>query len=105
MSNSSVGLKILLSANRPSVADFDVYYKAVNDDTQFDDVQWIEIDKEVNLPSDENPNVFRDYEYIVGGPGGLTVPFNRFIVKIVMRSSNNALPPVFRDLRVIALAV
>ena len=105
LSNSSVGLKILLSANRPSVADFDVYYKAVNDDTQFDDVQWIEIDKEVNLPSDENPNVFRDYEYIVGGPGGLSIPFNKFIIKIVMRSSNNALPPTFRDLRVIALAV
>ena len=57
------------------------------------------------MPSDENPGVFRDYEFIVGGPGGLSVPFNRFILKIVMKSSNNAKVPQFKDLRVIALAV
>ena len=102
---SAVGLKIILAANRPSVADFDVYYKAISDDASFGDVNWVEVSKEVNLPSDENPGIFRDYEYIVGGPGGLSVPFNRFIIKIVMRTSNNAKPPTFKDLRVIALAV
>ena len=102
---SAVGLKIILAANRPSVADFDIYYKAISDDASFADVNWVEVSKEVNLPSDENPGIFRDYEYIVGGPGGLSVPFNRFIIKIVMRTSNHAKPPTFKDLRVIALAV
>ena len=102
---AAVGLKIILAANRPSVADFEVYYKAISDDARFEDATWIEIDKEQNLPSDENPLIFRDYEYIVGGPGGLSVPFNRFVLKIVMKSFNNAKIPTFKDLRVIALAV
>ena len=55
------------------------------------------------MPSDENPNVFRDYEFLVGGKEGLLVPFTKFQLKIVMNSSNNAKPPKFRDLRVIAL--
>ena len=102
---SAVGLKIILAANRPSVCDFEVYYKAISDDASFDETNWVEIVKESNLPTDENPTIFRDYEYIVGGPGGLSVPFNRFIIKIVMKSSNNAKVPQFKDLRVIALAV
>ena len=102
---SALGLKIILAANRSSVADFDVYYKVISDDATFDEVNWVEIKRQVNLPTDENPNIFRDYEYLVGGPGGLAVPFNRFIIKIVMRSSNNAKVPQFKDLRVIALAV
>ena len=102
---TSVGLKIILSANRPSVADFEVYYKAISDDARFEDISWVEIKREQNMPSDENPSVYRDYEYIVGGPGGLSVPFNRFVLKIVMKSYNNARVPTFKDLRVIALAV
>lgn len=105
LATSAVGLKIILAANRPSVADFEVYYKAISDDASFDEINWIEVPKERILPSDENPGIFRDYEYIVGGPGGLSVPFNRFILKFVMKSSNNARVPQFKDLRVIALAV
>lgn len=105
LAEASVGLKIILAANRPSVADFEVYYKAISDDARFDDINWTEIEREVNLPSDENQSIFRDYEYIVGGQGGLSVPFNRFVLKIVMKSYNNAKVPTFKDLRVIALAV
>jgi hypothetical protein len=105
LSEAAVGLKIILGANRPSVADFEVYYKAISDDARFEDASWIEVAKEKNIPSDENPSIFRDYEYIVGGPGGLSVPFNRFIIKIVMKTFNNAKVPTFKDLRVIALAV
>jgi hypothetical protein len=105
LATSAVGLKIILAANRPSVADFEVYYKAISDDATFDETNWIEVPKERILPSDENPGIFRDYEYIVGGPGGLSVPFNRFILKFIMKSSNNARVPQFKDLRVIALAL
>lgn len=105
LAEAAVGLKIILAANRPSVADFEVYYKAISDDARFDDVDWVEVEREVNLPSDENPSIYRDYQFIVGGPGGLSVPFNRFVLKIVMKSYNNARVPTFKDLRVIALAV
>lgn len=103
LQTSAVGLKAILSANKPSVASFNMYYKAITSDQEFSDVDWTFIAPTNTLPSNENPNVFRDYEFLVGGIGGLTIPFNKFQMKIVMRSSNNAKPPKFRDLRVIAL--
>ena len=105
LEEDAIGLKILLSAHRPSVADFDVYYKVANDGENFDNIAWIKQVKETELPSDENPNIFRDYRYLVGGQNGLSVSFSRFVIKIVMRSTNAAKPPIFRDLRIIALAV
>ena len=105
LNTNAVGLKIILSANRPSVADFKLYYKVLSDDAQFEDVAWNLIAPEAVLPSDENRNVFRDYEFLVGGKGGLVSSFTKFQLKLVMRSQSNAKPPRFRDLRVIALVV
>ncbi len=105
LTEQAIGLKVLIAANRPSVADFDVYYKVAQEGENFDDLNWVEIGKEDELPSDENPLIFRDYTYIVGGQGGLSTPFTKFTLKIVMKSLNSAKPPIFRDLRVIALAV
>jgi hypothetical protein len=105
LANDAVGLKILLAANRPSVADFKVYYKAIGDDVLFNETPWTEIVRVASPPTDENPLVYRDYEYLVGGKDGLASPFTKFAVKIVMTSSNNAKVPTFKDLRVIALAL
>lgn len=105
LASSAVGLRVILAANRPSTSDFKLWYKAINDDTSFDDIQWVEVVKEENLPTDDNPNVFRDYEYTVGGTGGLATPFTRFVLKLTMTSYNNARVPTFKDLRVIAMAV
>jgi|TARA_B110000858_G_scaffold103307_1_gene118440 hypothetical protein len=102
---SAVGLKVILAANRPSTSDFKLYYKAINDDVNFDEVVWTEVVKEDNLPTDDDPRIFRDYEYVVGGDAGLSVPFTRFIFKLTMTTYNNAKVPSFKDLRVIALAV
>ena len=101
----AVGLKVLLAANRPSVTDFEVYFKTLQEGEQFADVNWVEVEREVTQPTDENPNIYRDYEYLIGGDTGLDTPFTRFALKIVMFSSNNAKVPTFRDLRVIALSV
>ena len=105
LQTKAVGLKLILAANRPAEADFKVYYKAINDDELFDETNWTEVVRQVNLPTDDNPDIFRDYEYLVGGENGLSVPFTRFILKIVMSSYNNSKVPVFKDLRVIALAI
>lgn len=104
LSSSAVGLKVILAANRPSAADFKLYYKTANGDELFDDIDWAEVVREEELPTDENPVVFRDYQYVVGGSSGLSVPFTRFIFKLVMTSYNNAKVPQFKDLRVIAMA-
>ena len=103
LQTDAVGLKIIISANKPSVADFKVYYKATITDQDFSDLDWTYIAPTITPPSDENPTIFRDYEFLVGGTGGLTVPFQKFVLKIVMTSSNNAKPPKFKDLRIIAL--
>jgi hypothetical protein len=105
LAQDAVGLKILLSANRPSVADFLVYYRIAEDGQFLKDVSWTLVDKENAVISDENPNVFREYRYLVGGDGGDINPFTEFQLKIVMRSTNSAKIPVIKNLRAIALAV
>ena len=105
LESPSVGVKVLLSANKPSVADFDLYYKVATEDANFDDMNWTEIGSEENVQSDENPAVFRDYTYLIGGKEGFVDPFDKFTIKIVMKSTSSALVPSFKDLRVIALAV
>ena len=103
--NDAVGLKILIGANRPSVADFDVYYKTLTEQQNIDDIDWVLVQKQDAVPSDENKTIFRDYRYLIGGPGGNLNPFNTFQIKIVFKSTNSAKVPVIKDLRVIALGV
>lgn len=105
LSNEAVGMKILLSANRPVESNFKVYYKAVSEDTELSETNWTLIEPETNLPADTNPSTFREYRYLVGGLGGNMDPFTVFQIKIVMNSTNSSRPPSFRDLRVIALTV
>ena len=98
-------LKILISANRPSVTDFQVYTRTATSDEIIHDKDFILRSPEQNMPSDENPNVYREYRYIVGGQGGDLPAFTKFQAKIVFRSTNSAKVPKIRDLRIIALSV
>lgn len=106
LAEDAIGLKILLAANRPSAADFDVYYRTEADDTNGNifDADWTLVEKENTIPSDDNRNVFRDYRYLVGGQNGTMDAFKSFQVKIVMKSTNSSKVPLLKDLRVIALA-
>ena len=105
LAEEAVGLKILLAANRPSVADFDVYVRVQDGsaDTIFGS-QWSLVNPENSIPSDDNPDVFREYTYLDGGVGGTNDPFDRFQLKIVFKSTNSSKVPVIKDLRVIAMA-
>ena len=101
----AVGLKVLIGANRPNVANFDLYYRVVNagSDINIEDNNFILVSQETIVQSDEDRNVFRDYEYTIGGLGGDLEPFTSFQLKIVMRSSISSKAPSFRDIRAIAL--
>ena len=103
--NDAVGLKVLIGANRPSAADFQVYFKTLSDEQDINDVSWTEAVKEEEVPSDENRDVFRDYRYLIGGQGGGLDAFNTFQIKIVFRSMNSSKVATIKDLRVIALGV
>jgi len=105
LANESVGLKILLAANRPAAADFVVLVRTAGDDEIITDKDFIELTQETTIPSDESPAVFRNYTYLHGGLGGDVPAFLRYQLKIVFRSTNQAKPPVFGSLRVISLSV
>lgn len=109
LDESAVGLKIMIGANRPSVASFDVYYRTNASDTAAEgnllDSTWVLATLETEIPSDQNINVFREYRYLIGGDGGTMDAFSQFQVKIVLKSTNTSTPPVIQDLRIIALSV
>jgi len=105
LADNAVGLKALISANRPSVASFDLYYRVSNGTTLLTDTDWTLSTIDNAMPSDENPEVFRSYEYLIGGLGGDIAAFNQFQLKIVFKSTNSSKVPIIRDLRAIALGV
>jgi hypothetical protein len=104
LSEKARGLKILLSANKPSASNFDVYFRT-NSGGELLTSSYTLIEPETGIPASDNPLVFRDYRYLPGGINGTLNDFDQFQIKIVMRSTNNAKVPTFGDLRVIALTV
>lgn len=106
LEEDAVGLKVLLSANRPSVADFQLYFRTATSDEDIRSKEFTLAPAENVIPSSESRQVFREYTYLIGGPGGnLVTAFTKYQIKIVMRSTNQAKVPLIKDLRVIALAV
>lgn len=102
---SSVGLKVIFGANRPTGSSFEVYVKTSVDDDSLVDAPWELLNVDNAVPSDDNVSVFREYEYTKESPEGSTVlEFTSFQVKVVMKSNNSSKSPRIRDLRVIALA-
>ena len=102
---SSVGLKILFGANRPTGSDFEVYAKTSVTDDGLVDADWVQISIDGSVPSDDNPSVFREYEYTIDETSdNAPDPFTAFQVKVVMKTNNTSKSPSIRDLRVIALA-
>lgn len=100
----AVGLKVLLSANRPTDASIQVYYKTGTGDDVLDDKAWTEVSAEATLPGDNDRTTYREYEYLAGGTGGTLASFTTYQVKVVMTSTNSSRSPKIKDLRVIALA-
>ena len=101
----AVGLKVLLAANRPANSTIELYYRTLSagsdDDIQTKNFTLAPVE---TLPqTDENVNVFRQYEYTIGGLGGTLDPFTTFQLKVVMKSQNSSKVPRIRDLRAIAL--
>ena len=103
LEEQAVGLKILFAAHRPLTGSFDVYFKVGTAETNFDEINWVEIKEFSNNPADANPGIFRDYEFLPGGQGGFLDAFTKFQVKIVLNSTNSSKIPIIKDLRAIAM--
>jgi len=104
LEEAAVGLKILIDANRPTSTDFQVYARTCDIDEQITEKDFVLIPQEAEIPADDNPNVFRQYDYLYGGLGGDILDFKKYQIKIVLRSTNQAFSPVLDNLRVIALS-
>lgn len=104
LAEPAVGLKIILSANRPSTSDFQLWFRTATSDQILADQPFVLQAEESNTASDDNPSVFADYEFLPGGIGGDLIAFTQFQLKIVMRSTDFAKVPTIRSLRVIALS-
>jgi hypothetical protein len=104
LADQAVGLQIVLGANRPADAEFEVYYRTATSGNNIRLLPYTLVTAEGTVPSDDNPNVFREYKYLVGGKNGTLTPFSQYQLKIVFRSSNSSKVPAITDLRVIALA-
>ena len=100
----ATGIKVVVGANRPSVAGFDVYYRVGTSDDVIEGLPWILKTEDTNNAPDDTENVYQDYEYLIGGLAGQIAPFTKFQLKIVMYTTNTAKVPTFKNLRVIALA-
>ena len=105
LDTDSVGIRVILTANRPDGTDFQVYYRTATSDEKITDNNFILQAEETNNPSDNNPRVFREYRYMIGGLNGSVKAFTKFQIKIVFRSNNNARVPKIKNLRMIALTV
>jgi len=103
LASPAVGLKLILSVNRPSEANFQVFHRTATADEVLTDKSFVEVTREADLAPDEDGTTFRDYEFLAGGQGGQLDAFTQFQIKIVMNTTNSSKVPVFKDLRTIAL--
>jgi hypothetical protein len=103
LANASTALKVLFDAVRYNSASIDIYFATLRaDDTaQFDDLSWIQCSADKVVTESLNYTDFREYSYEKSGLNG----FIAFAVKIVMKGTNTADPPVIKDFRAIALAL
>lgn len=105
LDQDAVGLNVFLGVNRPPATSIDVYYRTSQDGLNLEVRNWVEVSPISLIQADKNPDVYREYEYLIGGSGGDMTPFTKFQIKIVFNSTNSAQVPQIRDLRAIALAV
>ena len=111
-----------MSAYKPNNTELEVYYKILNkdDDDAFEDREWVEMTQTTlsTIVSDsENTQDFKEYNYAVpsanltGGSGEVQYTnsqgiaytgFKYMAIKIVMKSSSDAVVPRVRDLIAIA---
>lgn len=118
LKNPATQLKLIIESCVPSAADFDVYYKTGAAGADFTTINWVryvaplqtnQLSSYATIAKSEQRGVYTDVTFNISNydstytPVDIT-PFTAFQIKLVMRSSNAARIPQFRNLRVIAHA-
>lgn len=96
-------IKVIISVNRPSGSDIEVYYKVqAADDGKFDDLPWVLQAPDEPIPFDENSNSYTEVEYSIDDELG-GVEFSSMAFKIVLKARNSSFVPTIKDFRAIAI--
>jgi hypothetical protein len=110
----ATNLCVTTDINRPVGTNVQVYYRAlaVETTTAINQQPWILMNQEKTIQNSITDFDFREYRFFPTGAfdaygyptnAPISPRFNAFQVKIVMLSSNKALSPRFKNLRIIAL--
>lgn len=107
LANPAADLRIWFDMFKPANSDFDLYVKLAKPEAQsIDDQDWVLVTGYDKSPTSTNVNDFVEFDLLLSNimPSitGLDNLFGSFKFKIVARSKNSAVPPVFRNLRLIA---
>jgi hypothetical protein len=102
---SSVGMQIKLGANVPNQAAYEVYYRVATEGENILDKAFVLQAPDSPIPKEDDPTVYHETEFLVGGKTGNLPDFYKAQIKIVMKSTNSSAVPKFRDLRVKFMAV
>ena len=95
-----VNLKVIFNSRRPAEADFEVYFRTANEGVNIHEQPYTLMPLESPVGADESN--FLEYRYNAH-PNEIEA-FNQYQIKIVFRSTNSSKPPLFKDLRVIAVS-
>ena len=107
LENPTTALDVRLTQNVRSSSSVRVFYRATSAEEvrNIDDLGWIAFNgdgsEDVTVTPAEDAGTFKEYKYSASSIG----EFSAFQIKIVMKGTNSAYPPVIKDLRGIALAV
>jgi len=107
LENPSTALEVRLTQNVRSTSDVAVFFRATSSEEvrNIDDLGWVAFNgdgsEDSTVTPAENRGTFKEYKYSASAIS----EFSAFQIKIVMKGTNSAYPPVIKDLRGIALAV
>jgi hypothetical protein len=107
LENTSTALDIRLTQNVRATSNVEVYYRTTSSEEvrNIDDLSWIPFNtdgsEDTTVTPAEDNITYREYKYSATGINDFTA----FQIKIVMKGTNSAYPPIIRDMRGIALAV
>ncbi len=96
------GIKVLLGAHVPTEGDIEVWYRTASTGSDVDlrAQSWVYAAFDNTPPKDQNPDVVRDYEVSIGGEFMDELQdFDRYQIKVVMKSKSSSKVQRIRDLR------
>ena len=107
LENLSTALDVRLTQNVRSTSNVRVYFRlsGSEESRNINDIGWTAFntagEEDTTVTPAQDDETFREYKYSASGLN----EFNTFQLKIVMKGTNSAYPPIIKDMRGIALAV